>query len=260
MSKKKQASNTGGAAASNDAEEQNADGQFKGAPQSAIVSQPNAMATQPTIPSKLEPLQEPGLLIARNDALTRELAEAHRRADDNMSKLMLVAADYDNFKKFSDRDKHEAVANERSCLLVQFICVLENMERALDAGRKSLPPESPLMKGLQMTLDGARDLLKREGVQAIDTCGKKFDPALHDAVYFVPDTVKPEYVIVEEIQRGYTLEGKVLKASKVAVVTRPPAPCGADARDDGGSGDDAQKSKEDKETSKDDKDRSKGSK
>jgi len=285
MSRKKQAPNQGGAAASNDADEQNREemrkagvqgptpdmtrkdgvggqiscGAHRDAPQSAIVTQPNAITAQSTIPPEFEPLQEAGQLIARNEALTRELDEARRRADDNMSKLMLVAADYDNFKKFSDREKKETVANERACLLVPFIGVLENMERALDAGRKSLPPESPLMKGLQMTLDGARDLLKREGVHAIETSGKKFDPALHEAVCFVPDTVKPEYVIVEEIQRGYTLDGRVLKASKVAVVTRPPAPCGMDVKDDERINDDELISKDGTEKSKDDKDKSKSS-
>jgi len=227
MSRKKHPDDAGEAAATKPEE----------APTDAAPSAPEPKAsdksTLPRIPPKAGETVEPTLLLGQLEALTRERDEARREAEDNLTKLQLVAADYDNFKKFSDRDKKEAVAKERASLLVQFICVLENMERALDAARKGLPPDSPLLKGLQMTLDGARDLLRREGVRPIESMGRKFDPGLHEAVCFMPDPVKPEYIIVEEVQRGYTLDGKVLRASKVSVVTRPAPPCGMDVNEDG---------------------------
>jgi len=154
----------------------------------------------------------------------KQLFEAQSRADGNLALLQRVAADYENFKKFSERERAEAVLRERSAMLSDYIDCVENLERALDAGAKELPPESKLMKGLRLTLDLMKAAVERAGVKPIPAAGCQFDPTLHEAVYFVPDKTKPEYSIAEELRRGYTLNGKVLRTSKVCVVTRPAPP------------------------------------
>jgi len=155
------------------------------------------------------------------DGARKLLAEEQSRADGNLALLQRVAADYENFKKFSERERAEAVLRERSAMLVDFIDSYENLERAIEAGCKELGPDSKLLKGLRLTLDLMKATLERAGVKPIEALGKKFDPTLHEAVYFVPDASKPEYSIAEELRRGYTLNGKVLRTSKVCVVTRP---------------------------------------
>ena len=165
------------------------------------------------------------------EALQAELAEARKqllesqsRADGNLALLQRVAADYENFKKFSERERAEAILRERSAMLSDYIDSMENIERALEAGAKELAPESKLMKGLRLTLDLMNAELERTGVKPITAQGCQFDPTLHEAVYFVPDKAKPEYSIAEELRRGYTLNGKVIRTSKVCVVTRPAPP------------------------------------
>jgi len=158
--------------------------------------------------------------------LRTQLEEAQCKAQENLSLLHRVAADYDNYKKFAEREKGDAVLKERSILLCEFIDVMENLERAIEAGKKELPAQSGLMKGLQMTLEGIRKFMECQGVRPIEAAGRKFDPQLHDAVYFISAPGKPEYTVAEELGRGYTINGKVLRTSKVSVVSRPELPEG----------------------------------
>jgi molecular chaperone GrpE len=160
-------------------------------------------------------------LRAELDMTRKKLAEAQCRADGNLALLQRVAADYENFKKFSERERAEAVLRERSAMLVDIIDSYENIERAIEAGCKELGPDSKLLKGLRMTLDLMKAALERNGVKPIVALGQKFDPSSHEAVYFTQDASKPEYSVAEELRRGYTLNGRVLRTSKVCVVTRP---------------------------------------
>ncbi|MEM2868876.1 MAG: nucleotide exchange factor GrpE [Thermoplasmata archaeon] len=168
------------------------------------------------------------------ERLRRELEEANRRAEEIRSNLQRVAADFENFKKFAERERGGAVERERASLLRSFLDVYENLERAVEAGSRELSNESALMRGLRLTLESARELLEREGVKRIEAVGTMFNPELHEAVCFVPDPGRPEYTVIEEVRRGYTLNGKLLRPSKVTVATGP-APVGG-AGGTGGSG------------------------
>ena len=187
-----------------------------GAAREAAEPAPSPVCASPPAPPKtVDALQ------AELDAAGRLLAEAQVKADGNLALLQRVAADYENFKKFSERERAEAVLRERSAMLLDFIDSCENLERALEAGAKELPADGRLMKGLKMTLELMRSVLDRAGVKPVEALGKNFDPSLHEAVYFSQDASRPEYSVAEELRRGYTLNGKVLRTSKVCVVTRP---------------------------------------
>ena len=158
------------------------------------------------------------------DQLQRQLEEARQKAQENFSLLQRVAADYDNFKKFAERERADALLKERSSVLVELIEVMENLERAIDTGARELPAQSGLMKGLRMTVEGVRAFLEANAVRPIAAIGKKFDPALHEAICFVSAPGKCEDTVAEEFRRGYTINGRVLRTSKVSVVSRPELP------------------------------------
>jgi molecular chaperone GrpE len=80
------------------------------------------------------------------------------------------------------------------------------------------------MKGLRMTVEGVRAFLEANAVRPIAAVGMNFDPALHEAVCFVSAPGKPEDTVAEEFRRGYTINGRVLRTSKVSVVSRPEPP------------------------------------
>jgi molecular chaperone GrpE len=158
------------------------------------------------------------------DPLQKQLEEARQKAQENYSLLQRVAADYDNFKKFAERERTDALLKERCSVMVELIEVMENLERAIEAGAREVPAQSGLMKGLQMTVEGVRAFLEANAVRPIAAVGKSFDPALHEGVCFVSAPGKPEYTVAEEFRRGYTISGRVLRTSKVSVVSRPELP------------------------------------
>jgi len=163
-------------------------------------------------------------LSGPQDQLQKQLEEARQKAQENFSLLQRVAADYDNFKKFAERERTEALLKERCSVMVELIEVMENLERAIEAGAREMPAQGALMKGLQMTVEGVRAFLEANAVRPIAAVGKNFDPALHEAVCFVSAPGKPEDTVAEEFRRGYTINCRVLRTSKVSVVSRPEPP------------------------------------
>ena len=227
MARKKQA--TGTEAAAEEGEERTAPSP---GPAPAAPLSPRPPTAQPPGPpgtgdGAASPTARPGVrgddteLAKALDDASRLLSEARSRADGSLAQLQRVAADYENFKRFAERERAEAVLRERSATLSDFLDCYENLERAIDAGGQELPEGSRLMKGLRMTMEQMRGTLERAGVRPIVVVGKQFDPSLHEAVYFVSDASMPEYSVVEEVQRGYTMNGRVLRTAKVCVATRP---------------------------------------
>jgi len=191
----------------------------------AAEGQSPAAATAPAHAAVTGPGQPAALAAVPQEQLQKQLDEARQNAQANIAILQRVAADFDNFKKFAERDKADAVIKERSSVLAGLIDIMENLERAVAAGAKELGAESGLMKGLRMTVEGMSSFLEANSVRPIVAVGQKFDPALHEAVCFVPAPGKPEYTVAEEFRRGYTINGRVLRTSKVSVVSRPEPPC-----------------------------------
>ena len=185
----------------------------------AIPAEPAAAIAADAVPARLN--KDAGALERELEEAGRRLTEARARADGNLALLQRVAADYENYKKFAERERAESVLRERSAALSDFLDPYENLERAIAAGSKELPDGSRLMKGLRMTLEQMRGTFERAGVRAMETVGRQFDPSLHEAVYFVADRCRPEYSVVEEVRRGYTMNGRVLRTAKVCVATRP---------------------------------------
>ena len=132
-----------------------------------------------------------------------------------------IAADFDNFRKRQSRDQDD--------LKVQLICkslsailpIVDNFERA----RQQLKPESDEAQTLHRSYQGLYkqlvEVLKQQGVAPMRVLGQQFDPSLHEAVLREPSEKEKEDIIIEELQRGYHLEGKVLRHALVKVSMGP---------------------------------------
>ena len=132
-----------------------------------------------------------------------------------------IAADFDNFRKRQSRDQDD--------LKVQLICkslsailpIVDNFERA----RQQLKPESEEAQTLHRSYQGLYkqlvEVLKQQGVAPMRVLGQQFDPNLHEAVLREPSDKENEDIIIEELQRGYHLEGKVLRHALVKVSMGP---------------------------------------
>lgn len=139
---------------------------------------------------------------------------------DTKERLLRLAADFDNYRKRQERERqdHTRFANER--LLKDLLPVLDNLERAHESARRS--GESPaIAAGLELVIQEFTRVLHRAGAAPIEAVGMAFDPALHEALQQIEsDEVEPGCVAAE-ILRGYTLNGRVLRPSLVAVGRAP---------------------------------------
>lgn len=131
--------------------------------------------------------------------------------------LIRLQADFDNFRRRMDRERDEIQGRVAERLLGDLLPVFDNLERAL----KYMPTEGDAKAwrvGVEMTLNGFLEALARLGVTPIETAGVQFDPRFHEAVQRV-DSAEPEGAIVEELQRGFVWNDRVLRASLVKVST-----------------------------------------
>lgn len=149
-------------------------------------------------------------------ALKKELEEKNKLAEEYLSRLKYLQADFENYKKMAAREKEEFVKFANEALIVKLLDVYENLERAVENGKKSEDKEA-LLQGVEMTYKQLKEMLEKEGLVQIKAVGEKFDPFRHEALMQEAKENCEDGVILEEFQRGYTLNTKVVRYSKVKV-------------------------------------------
>jgi len=137
--------------------------------------------------------------------------------DDLLDRLQRVSADYLNYQKRVARDVDEARLFANVELVKDLLALLDDMERALDAGRENHPAEDPLLTGMQLVYDKALEMLARHGVKPIEAQGQSFDPNRHEAMMQQPCSECEGPMVLEDLQRGYELRGRVIRPSRVIV-------------------------------------------
>lgn len=143
--------------------------------------------------------------------LQEALDEKIRLADEYYSRLARVQADFENYRRRTQREKEELYSLAAEQMVLKFLPVLDNLERALKATEGE-----GWREGVEMTLRQFRDLLCREGITSIEAEGEPFDPNLHDAVMQVEGD-QEEPLVVEVFQKGYRFRDKVIRPSMVKV-------------------------------------------
>lgn len=149
-----------------------------------------------------------------NDAkeLEEALSEANTRAEDFRQRYLYAVADLDNAKKRMQRSVGEAERRFKKRLLRELLPVLDNLERAL-----SHQDSEGLREGLAATLRGFEAVLQDEGVTPILTIGEPFDPQVAEAISTEPKPSVPNNLVIAETQRGYRLDGDLLRPAQVIV-------------------------------------------
>ncbi len=152
---------------------------------------------------------------ALQQADTAEQTE-QKKFDELMDKYMRTLADFDNFRKRTAKEKSSMYANGVADTVAKLLPVLDNFERAV----LSTPDEAKadnFYKGIEMILKQFNTMLTDVGVTPIDTVGLSFDPDVHFAVAHVEDDNLEANVVVEELQKGYKINDKVIRPSMVKV-------------------------------------------
>ena len=130
-------------------------------------------------------------------------------------KYMRLYAEYDNFRKRSAKEREGIYADAYCDALLQILPVLDNLERAAQFSTEDA--ETPMAKGLELTLKSFIETMNKMGVFEIEALGKDFDPNLHNAVMHVDDENEGENKVVEVFMKGYAKGDKVLRYSMVKV-------------------------------------------
>ena len=128
-------------------------------------------------------------------------------------KYLRLAAEYDNYRKRTAKEKDHAWAEAKAQTVAAFLPVYDNLERAL----KQETADEAYRKGVEMTMKGLQDALAGLGVEVIPALGETFDPNRHNAVMHVDDEEAGENTIVEVFQQGFICGEKVIRFSMVKV-------------------------------------------
>jgi len=165
--------------------------------------------------------KESAKLQGKIETLEQDMQNLQAERDDIFNKLQRVTADYANFQKRSGRQIAESIAYEKESVVKTLLPVLDNFEHALkNLSEHEIPSEH--IKGVQIVYDHMLDVLKSHGIEQIQAVGEIFDPAVHQAIVSRYEEDKNENSVLEEFQKGYKLNGRVIRPSKV-VVNKPPS-------------------------------------
>ena len=129
-------------------------------------------------------------------------------------------ADFENYKKRAAREKEEAIKYANGSLLEKLVAIVDNFELGLEAA-KGEGEQSPVYSGMTLVLKQLNDFLAENGLQAIDSEGKTFDPNLHEAIVHEPSDQVPEGLVLRQTPRGYRLKDRLLRPAKVVVSSGP---------------------------------------
>lgn len=169
-------------------------------------------------------------LVAQAEEATAtevELQESEAKVEDAFAKMqeelglihdryLRLGAEFENFKKRSERERLSAIRFANEGLLVEILPVLDNLEHAL-AAANSHAEGNNVVTGVQMVLKQFRDILAKAGLSAFDSLGTAFDPNLHEALAERESDEHDAGVVVEEYQKGYKLNDRLVRPARVVV-------------------------------------------
>lgn len=146
--------------------------------------------------------------------LIRELGEARLEADELLGNLQRVTAEFDNYRKRTERDRAENVRRAGQRVIESLLPVLDSVDAAI-AIEATTPTEASMLEGMKGTHAQLLEALSRDGFAEIDAVGTRFDPALHEAISVIPG--EGEQIVDQEVRKGYVMGGRVIRPSLVVV-------------------------------------------
>lgn len=139
-----------------------------------------------------------------------------QQIEDLTDRLMRQMAEFDNFRKRTEKEKAQMFDSGASDILEKILPVIDDMERGLQA-LSDEEKENSFAKGMEMIYKKLMGILENAGVKPIDAAGKEFDPNFHNAVMQSPSEEYESGYVVSELQKGYMYKDKVLRHSMVIV-------------------------------------------
>src|SRR5215813_12671884 len=180
-------------------------------PEGAGEAQSAAAGGQETQLVEVDPLVQ---LQAQVDSLIQEKSSLY-------DQLLRRAAEFENYRKRIERERSETYQRARAEVLIEFLPVVDNLERALSSLENSQGDAEALRHGVELIHKQFRDAMSKFGLEPVESVGKTFDPNVHEAVTTETSDEHEENTIIEEFQRGYKMGDKLLRPAKVKVASTP---------------------------------------
>ena len=146
----------------------------------------------------------------------QQLEDLRAERDELFEKLQRVSADRENIQKRAAKQIAEGVAYEKERIIKSLLPALDNFEHTLQ-NAETAESTDVLIKGIRIVYDQMLDILKSYGVEQIEAKGEDFDPVCHQAMLQQSDSERQDNVVLEEFQKGYRLNNRVIRPSKVVV-------------------------------------------
>jgi molecular chaperone GrpE len=163
---------------------------------------------------------EPKAKKSELEKLRQQIEDLQKEKDELFGKLQRVSADYINFQKRAAKQTADTIAYEKERIIKTLLPALDNFEHTLQ-NAPSAESSDVLVKGIRIVYDQMLDILKSHGIEHIKALGEKFDPALHEVIMQRAEPEKEENIVLEEFQKGYKLNGRVIRPSRVIVNKLP---------------------------------------
>ncbi len=182
-----------------------------------LTDEPQGRETSP------EPSDRPQTSAEENpeiEKLRQQLQAKEEEAKSNYDRFVRQAAELDNFKKRTLRDKEDSIRFANEYLIKDLLPILDNLERAV-AHAKGGGNGRPLVDGVEMVLKGFFDVLGKHGVTQISAAGQPFDPAKHEAMTQIETAAHAPNTVVEEYHKGYLFHDRLLRPALVSVAKSP---------------------------------------
>lgn len=146
--------------------------------------------------------------------LQDEVNTLKSKAEEYLQMAQRVQADFDNFRRRTLQERSDLMKYSSQRLATNLLPILDNFERAVSSSGNDA---AQLKEGIDLIFRQLREVLEKEGVQAMDAVGKEFDPNFHEAVMQESSAEHPDNVIIEELQKGYMLADRVIRPAMVKV-------------------------------------------
>ncbi len=155
------------------------------------------------------------VVVDDGDNLRQQIETLEKEKKDTYDRLLRTAADLDNFRKRARKDTDEARLKAKEETLREILPGVDNLERALAAGRDG--GGEGLLEGVKLVLRQFQTALERLEVRSFESVGQPFDPTRHEAIAQVETDAQPPGVVVTEMQRGYLIGNRLLRPALVTV-------------------------------------------
>ena len=168
--------------------------------------------------------------VSGESAIAAEIANLRAEKEDLLQTLVRRQADFENFRKRTERDRQEEGRRGVERMIMDLIPVLDGFDRALEGHDD--PAYEEYRKGIILIRKQFWDVLSRHGVHRVDAAGKIFDPHMHQAIERVESTEFPDGFIVDVFQDGYLFHGRVLRPAIVRVAVHPDGETNSSSEED----------------------------